>query len=187
MDCKKADKAMLQYADKTIQPAAASALAKHVLVCEDCREMFLAFDEAMEESAGRPAPASPGFTESVMARVKTLPPYVKVPAVSIPDIAIRIFWGLCAVFLGFGLLGMSNPEGVAALLDNHPRFSALAAAFGAAGQALDWMVHQFLHTGSQIGAIATAVFPGMALSALFFVAVVGALLAVLMRADKISA
>ena len=47
MDCKKANKRMMQYMDGNIKPVHAAALARHLLKCGNCREHFLAFDEAV--------------------------------------------------------------------------------------------------------------------------------------------
>jgi hypothetical protein len=189
MDCKRADKALMQYAEKTIKPATAAALARHVLTCETCRELYLAFDEALEGVSALTAVtenAPAGFTEKVMARVRALPKYETVPNHGIADIAIRLFWGLCAITLGLGMFGINNPEGVASLLESYPRFSGITAVFGAFGEGLRTLADRFLFTGGQIG-FASPDAAVLALSALFFVGVAGALLAVLMRGEKAEA
>ena len=48
MDCQKAELAMMQYMEKNILPQTAHELARHVLSCENCREEFLALDEAID-------------------------------------------------------------------------------------------------------------------------------------------
>ena len=68
MDCKQADLFMMQYAEKTIKPIDAKNLTKHLLVCEGCRESFLAFDICLDETTLVHAPAD--FTQNVVARVK---------------------------------------------------------------------------------------------------------------------
>ena len=70
MDCKQADLFMMQYAEKTIKPIDAKNLTKHLLVCEDCRESFLAFDICLDETPMMEAPAE--FTHNVLARIKEL-------------------------------------------------------------------------------------------------------------------
>ena len=68
MDCKQADLLIMQYAEKSIAPSDAKNLTKHLLVCEECRESFLAFDICMDETPIVEVPAD--FTLNVMARVK---------------------------------------------------------------------------------------------------------------------
>jgi predicted anti-sigma-YlaC factor YlaD len=188
MNCKKAEEALLRYAEKTIKPAAASALAKHILTCGDCREAFLAFDEALESMDDCTEIAPPSdFTETTMAAIRKLPAYRKASFGAVADTVIRVFWGLCAVLMGFGLLGMGNPEVMATLLRSYPRIDAVAAALNAAGDTLKYYIDQFLFTSSQIGVSASVSFPWLTLSALFFVGVVGAVLAVLLRGENLKA
>ena len=70
MDCKHADLFIMQYAEKKIEPNDAKNLTKHLLVCEDCRESFLAFDICLDEIPLVQAPAD--FTQNVVSRVKEL-------------------------------------------------------------------------------------------------------------------
>jgi hypothetical protein len=170
MDCKKADIALLQYAEKTIKPAAASALAKHVLTCENCRELFLAFDEAIESAGSLTDEAPAGFTENVMKEIHKLPPHIKIKDTLVSDTIMRVFSGVCALLMGFGLLLAETP---------------LSNMFTAAGGMIQNSIHWFLYAGSQLGATASAAFPSLAISALFFLCIVGAALAVLLRNEKI--
>ena len=70
MDCKQADLFFMRYAENIIEPIDAKNLAMHLLVCEDCRESFLAFDVCLDEAPLIQAPAD--FAQNVMARVKKL-------------------------------------------------------------------------------------------------------------------
>jgi anti-sigma factor RsiW len=184
MNCQQADHAFMLYADKTIKPAAASALAKHVLTCDDCRELFLAFDEALDDISQFDDPAPADFTAHVMKAVRELPPYTQAATRALSDVAIRVFWGLCAVLLGISLIGMNNPDGVNAFINSYPLVYAVAAALASAGEALQAAAQQLLQLGSQTGA---TVSPWFAASALFFVGIAGAILAVLMRGENLKA
>ena len=70
MDCKQADLLFMQYAEKKLEPSDAKNLAMHLLVCEGCRESFVAFDICLDEAPLMEAPE--GFTQNVMAQVKEL-------------------------------------------------------------------------------------------------------------------
>jgi hypothetical protein len=184
MNCKQADTALMQYAEKNIQHETAAALAKHVLTCESCREVFLLFDEAME-TTDEPVKTIPiDFTDTVMTAVRGLPPYAKTAAVgSRADVGARVFWGLCAVLMGVALYGMVNPESIAALLNSYPQAYAVLGALAAFSDSLQLFANQFLSSGSRLG---TAASPWFMASTLFFVAIVGTLLAVLVREEKIN-
>jgi hypothetical protein len=172
MDCKKADTALLQYAEKTIKPAVASALAKHVLTCENCRELFLAFDEAIEDIEQYTDEAPADFTAGVMQAVRKLPTHKRIRNTVVSDTIIRVFSGVCALLMGFGLLAAETP---------------LSDVFTAAGERLQGFVAAFLYAGTQISVTASDAFPSLAVSALFFMFIVGAALAVLLRSEKIKA
>ena len=68
MDCKQADLFIMQYGEKSLKPSDAKNLTKHLLVCGECRESFLAFDICLDET--EVVEASADFTQNVMARVK---------------------------------------------------------------------------------------------------------------------
>ena len=70
MDCKQADRLIMQYGENTIEPIDAKNLTKHLLVCEDCRVSFVAFDICLDETPMLLAPDD--FTQNVMSRVKEL-------------------------------------------------------------------------------------------------------------------
>ena len=68
MDCKQADLFIMQYGETSLKPSDAKDLSKHLLVCGDCRESFLAFDICLDETPIVEAPAE--FMQNVMARVR---------------------------------------------------------------------------------------------------------------------
>ena len=70
MDCKQADLFFMRYAENKLEPRAAKNLARHLLVCENCRESFAAFDSCLDETPIIEAPAD--FTQNVMAQVREL-------------------------------------------------------------------------------------------------------------------
>jgi hypothetical protein len=100
MDCEKYESFIMQHFEKTIQPADAQKLAKHVLACEGCRDLYLAMDIANE---GVVSEAPEGFTEAVMVKIREEDVYSQ-------GMTLRVVWGLCALLLGVGLLLF--PEGV---------------------------------------------------------------------------
>ena len=67
MDCKQADMLIMRYAESTIEPNDAQNLTKHLLMCKDCRESFVAFDICLDKTPIIEAPAD--FTQNVMARI----------------------------------------------------------------------------------------------------------------------
>ncbi|MCL1883516.1 MAG: hypothetical protein FWF81_07180 [Defluviitaleaceae bacterium] len=103
MNCKKSEIYMMQHFDKTIKPANASKLMKHVLICEKCRELYLTFDESMDFAAENNLTEAPsGFTDSVMAMIPQKKDYS--PAV------FRAVWAFCAIVFGIVLALLFNPE-----------------------------------------------------------------------------
>ena len=106
MDCKQADGFMMQYAENTIEPNDAKDLAKHLLVCEDCRESFVAFDICLDETPVIEAPID--FAQNVMTRVKDMKAAnVVLPlantALQSPRFSskfVQAAIGLCAILVG---------------------------------------------------------------------------------------
>jgi len=176
MDCKKADLAMMQHMEKSIKPADARDLAQHILCCEQCREYFLAFDEAMEcLTDAHPVEAPADFTESVMIQVRKLPVYTKQSRVSLPINIIQVLWGLSAILLGVGLLFILNPE----WLNAYPAVAEIINVLGVVprffGDRLDGFLQVFT---------AQADMPNINVVALIFAVMVGVLLIVLHRSEK---
>jgi len=170
----------MEHMEKTIQPARAHDLARHVLSCETCREYFIGFDMALEvlddAELGTP-PAD--FTGAVMAQVRKLPAHTK-PEPS-ASIAIRVLWGLGAIILGVGLLLAFNPDWLSALAEASPIVYGIIGAVGTTGQFLTEAMERIVSTNRTAG---TATGLSMFNAALIFVVVMGALLLVLQRSEK---
>ena len=98
MDCKQADRYIMQYGENTIDPNDAINLTKHLLACEGCRESFVAFDICMDETPILLAPAD--FTQNVMARVKE--------ASAARFVWVRAIIGLAAIIVGVLLFAFLN-------------------------------------------------------------------------------
>jgi len=94
MNCNQAETAMMQHMEKTIEPETAKSLAKHVLQCKTCREVYLVFDQSMDCVDSIQAPA--GFTESVMASVTKM-------HVSQAQNILKFLWGISGVLIGIVL------------------------------------------------------------------------------------
>jgi len=151
MDCKQSETAMMQRMEKTIKPADARDLAKHILSCQNCRELYLAFDEAVElaESSENLMSPPPYFTESVMMRVRA----AKVP---------YLMWGIIAAFVGAGIFVVFNPH---------------LLAYAVSG------VEQYLTPAMQAIMQVDIADSNLSIVALFFVVMLGWLLAILHRED----
>ena len=98
MDCKQADRFIMQYGENSLEPSDAKALTKHLLVCEDCRDSFVAFDICLDDTPIMEAPAE--FTQNVMARIK------EVNAAKF--VWVRAFVGLAAIIVGVMLFAYLN-------------------------------------------------------------------------------
>ena len=99
MDCKHADRLIMQYAEKAIQPNDAKNLAKHLLECKDCREGFVAFDICLDETQVQEAPE--GFTGNVMSGVMELKTSCFLP---VPELLPRAPSRFMQVLVGFGAI-----------------------------------------------------------------------------------
>ena len=86
MNCKHADILIMQYAEKTIKPNDAKKLIKHLSICDDCRESFLAFDVCLDETEIHEAPAD--FADNVMMKVKEIK--LALPVLKPPGLLSRI-------------------------------------------------------------------------------------------------
>lgn len=101
MECKQADKFIMQYAEELIKPSDAKELAKHLLECENCRIAFTVFGICLEDMEIIEAPAN--FTEKVMEKIRE----EKRESDVIP-FGFRVFWGLTAIIAGVALLLVFN-------------------------------------------------------------------------------
>jgi len=173
MDCNQAQLAMMEHMEKTIHPARARDLAQHVMDCEACREYYVGFDMALEvlEDAELSTPPA-DFTECVMTQVRELPVHSKPVPMS-----LRVLWGLGAIFLGIGLLFAFNPEWLTALTAASPVVEGILTAMYTARTFITEQLATLVASFSGVGLTLLNV-------AIVFVVVVGALLAVLQRAEK---
>jgi len=187
MDCKQSEIFMMQHFEKTIKPANASRLAKHVLICEPCRELYLTLDEAMEcANAEEFSKAPESFTESVMAMVRAEELYSKVVAVTVTadseaggQIILRIIWSISAILLGIGLLFMLNPDMLSALMEAYPVMETVVNVFYSAGVFISNVGERIAQSGISFSA------DNLGVTALLFVAVMGTLLYVLHSGEKV--
>ena len=179
MDCIQAETAMMEHMEKTIQPARARDLAQHVLICETCREYYIGFDMALDVLSDPELSQAPAnFTHNIMTQVRKLPAHT--PPQPVASAAMRVMWGLGAIFLGVALLFAFNPEWWQAITESSAVYENVLAAMGTTrlfvSDALEWL------TANQ----ATGGFAGVSVFnvALVFVVVGGILLFVLQIAEK---
>ena len=180
MDCNQAELAMMEHMEKTIHPARARDLALHVLTCEPCREYFVGFDMALDVLSDEELSVPPAdFTQKIMAQVRRLPAHTPPEPVISP--ALRVLWGLGAIFFGVAMLFAFNPEWWQAVVAASPVVDGVIVAIQTTGQFLGELVERFAPVSS--GAHS---FAGMSMFnvALVFVFVMGALLVVLQISEK---
>ena len=173
MNCEKFELLIMQHFEQTIEPASAAELTKHVLRCENCRELYLMMDEATDETS-EDILAPVNFTASVMDKVRELPVYQKPETQKIKEsgmFTLRILWGFSAIIFGVGVLFMFNPDLLTALAGSYPIVYSIVDFITAVGMAvggvMEWLSMAFAPAGAanELGVIA-----------LLFVAVMGVLL-----------
>ena len=178
MKCKQAELLIMHHFEKTIEPADATKLAKHVMECEACRELYLVLDEGMEFAAEEAELPPVDFTESVMDKVRELPVYVKpVAKADISEMVLRVLWGFSAIILGVVLFFIFNPDTLASLSAAYPVVNSVIGALASMGATVA-VVFEWV---SQDGVFAAG---DMGIAALLFVGVMGALLYVLHNGEK---
>jgi len=180
MDCIQAELAMMEHMEKTILPPRARDLAQHVLECETCREYYIGFDMAFDVLSDEVLKIPPtNFTHNIMAQVRKLPAHA--PAEPSASPAMRVMWGLGAIFLGVALLFAFNPEWWQAVTASSAVYDSILTAMGTARLFIADTLENLIPASQGIGDIA-----GMTVFnvALVFVFVVGALLLVLQRSEK---
>jgi len=173
MDCNQAQLAMMEHMEKTIHPARARDLTKHILVCETCRDYYIGFDVALEVLGDAELSTPPAdFTQNVMLEVCKLPAHSK----PIP-MYLRVLWGLGAIFLGIGLLFAFNPEWLTALTESSPVVAGIInTMYVTRGFVSDWLSEiTVASSGTGFSALNIAI---------VFVVAIGALLLVLHRSEK---
>jgi len=163
---------MMQYFEKTIKPKDSCKLAKHILVCEACRELYLTFDEAMD-CVAEVTQAPENFTQSVMERVHAEKPYSGTTAETV-RLAPRILAAVNIILFGIGFMFALNPDIIYTL--PQPVVENLLSVLTSVGSALniaaEWVTH------------VTHSFSGIGVTALLFVIVMGTLLFVLHSGEK---
>jgi len=178
MDCNQAELAMMEHMEKTIHPARARDLAQHVMHCESCREYYIGFDMALDVLSDAELSVPPvHFTQNIMAQVCRLPAYT--PPQPRATTAMRILWGLGAIFLGIALLFAFNPEWLQAATSASPVLEGILAATDTARL----FIVDSLESVAPVSQGNVAGFPLFNVS-LAFVFVIGALLLVLQRTEK---
>ena len=180
MNCTQAEIAMMEHMEKSIHPATAHSLAKHVLTCELCREYYLAMDMAMDVLNDAELSVPPEtFTQDIMTKIQRLPAYAaeeKEPRVS-P--VLRILWGLSAIALGIGLMFFFNPTWLASLAEAYPTISSILYALDTAWLFVTGLMERV-----------TAAYQSASLNvsllnfAIMFAFAMGVVLAVLQRSEK---
>ena len=180
MNCNQAEVAMMEHMEKTIHPARARDLAQHVMDCESCREYYVGFDMALDVLSDPELSIPPAdFTQNIMAQVIKLPAHT--PPMPSASPAIRVIWGLGAIFLGIALLFAFNPGWWQAVTAASPVFDSIFAALGTASLFLTELMEGMAPIAQSASGIAGL---SMFNIALVFVFVVGALLLVLQRSEK---
>ena len=177
MKCSQTEIFTMRHFEKTISHKDAAQLAKHLMHCENCREFYVAFEDAHEVQKLYAAPAD--FTESVMGKVrKVAPPSVAASALDAWQILSRVVWGVGTVILGIVMLFALNPGLLDALTSAYPAIYAATTAIASVGafvnQAVDLLVQADVSFASD----------NLGFIALFFVAVMGTLLYVLHRGES---
>ncbi|MDR0272063.1 MAG: hypothetical protein LBI27_01940 [Clostridiales bacterium] len=183
MDCKQSEIYMMQHFEKTITPPNARELAKHVLICKKCRELYLTFDVAAEVSLNL-TEAPENFTESVMTavRAEARSKEITIDYEAHGQTVLRIIWGLGAVLFGFGLLLMFNPEWFNSLTQTYPSVEGIMNAIYSAGVFINGAAES-ISQGVLITELPIS--DGFAFAALAFAAVIGILLYVLHSGEKV--
>ena len=180
MDCIQAELAMMEHMEKTIQPVRARDLAQHVLVCETCREYYVGFDMAFDVlSDPKLSEAPANFTHNIMTHVRKLPAHT--PPEPSASTAMRVMWGLGAIFLGVALLFAFNPEWWQAVTASSAVYDSILAAMGTARLLVTDTLERLMSANQAAGGFAGISVVNVAL---VFVLVVGVLLFVLQRAEK---
>ncbi|MCL2498712.1 MAG: hypothetical protein FWE90_00070 [Defluviitaleaceae bacterium] len=168
MDCLKAETAMMRYIEKTLKPEDARDLAKHVLRCEPCRELYLMMDASADILEAPPAEPPEGFTEKVMALVRNLHENPEsamlevknpsTPSVTAGNAVFRVLWGLSGIVMGVALLFALNPHWIQGTAV-HDAMTAIAAFFA---DITAWLgqidtAHAIINSGLGIAALVFAV------------------------------
>jgi hypothetical protein len=175
----------MQHFEKKIKPPDARRLAKHIFICEPCREIYLTLDEASEIYHAEEFENAPqNFTENIMVKVRAEKMRASVTVTENSagiQTVFKIIWSVSAIIFAIGLTFMLNPD----------LFHALTAAYPFAQNAIGAMQTFGVFAGtlaesiSQIGMNFSA--ESFGITALVFAAVIGTLLYVLHSTEKAKA
>jgi len=183
MDCNQADLAMMEQMEKSIHPSRAKDLATHLLKCESCREYYVGFDMALDVLSDAELSVPPvHFTTNIMAHVRRLPAHTPPQPGVTP--ALRVLWGLGAIFLGIALLFAFNPEWLQAITTASPAIDGMLTALGAARVFMADMLEGLTPASQGSNGIAGIAELSLFNVSLAFVFVMAALLLVLQRSEK---
>jgi len=179
MDCSQSQIAIMEYLEKRIEPIEAQMLVKHVLVCEDCRELYLLLDESQElltqkSSAPVEATIPVDFVANVMEMVRKEPKYAKLPPVSIE---LKILWAVSAVVMTIALLVHFDPPWFASIVASFPTVATIQEFFVNISNNTTGAVLQFFQ------ALDLQESGYMSLWAMMFVLVISTLLLILHREE----
>jgi len=171
----------MQYLEKKIKPLEAQTLVKHILVCEECRELYLLLDESQEllevtetkaETTEVPVPVD--FVANVMEMVRKEPKYAKLPPVSIE---LKILWAISAVMMTIAMLVHFDPPWFTNVIAWFPTVGTIQEFFVNAGNNMTGTITQFFQN------IELQDSGSMSLWAIMFVLVISTLLLVLHREE----
>ena len=179
MDCSQSQIAIMEYLEKRIEPIEAQMLVKHVLVCEDCRELYLLLDESQElltQKISAPVEATipVDFVANVMEMVRKEPKYAKLPPVSIE---LKILWAVSAVVMAIALLVHFDPPWFASIVASFPTVATIQEFFVNISNNTTGAVLQFFQ------ALDLQESGYMSLWAMMFVLVISTLLLILHREE----
>lgn len=183
MDCKQYELFIMQHFDRVIEPENASRLAKHILTCEKCRQLYLTLDEVMdfvsdENAVLSEAPAN--FTEAVMAGVRAEKELVAATYLTKTNggsLVSRFIGAFNAVLFGLGITFALNPD-ILYLLPA-PTVENTLSVFSSIGAVLNNIASWVEQAGATLSS------ESLGITALLFVAVIGTLLFVLHSGEKL--
>jgi len=173
MDCKQSEIAMMQHMENTITPQTAKDLAKHVLSCKNCREYYIAFDEAMEFSLDENfamVEAPTDLTKNIMNAIKKDPLYTQSG-----QKLLHVLWGFSAILMGIGIYLVFNPM-LLAELAGYPIVSAINNTLTNLGQGFANALQPLVMDATLNNSLGIA--------ALFFACMLGGLLTVLYQGER---
>jgi len=103
MNCKRAEKLMMNYMDNTLSEEDAKKLNEHIKVCKECKESFLIYEMfSVENKEIIEAPEN--FEQEVMMKISAITPaYLTKENISMDSIN-AVIWGTFAMLFGIGIM-----------------------------------------------------------------------------------